>query len=84
MPQLNELQKSIIIIRTRLEEEMSIRHMANEINVDKNTILLAKEKLRKLKLLEKRDIVGILLILNVVLKLYQSGREYQTLMKICV
>jgi hypothetical protein len=84
MPQLNELQKSIIIIRTRLEEEMSIRHMVNEINVDKNTILLAKEKLRKLKLLEKRDIVGILLILNVVLKLYQSGREYQTLMKICV
>jgi predicted transcriptional regulator len=66
MPQLNELQKSIIIIRTRLEEGMSFRHMANEINVDKNTILLAKEKLRKLKLLEESDIVDILLILNVV------------------
>jgi transposase len=45
MPQLNELQKSII--RTRLEDGMSIRHIANEINVDKNTILLAKRKIEE-------------------------------------
>jgi transposase len=45
MPQLNELQKSII--RTRLEDGMSIRHIANEINVDKNTVLLAKRKIEE-------------------------------------
>jgi predicted transcriptional regulator len=42
MPQLNELQKSII---TRLDDGM--RHIANEINIDKNTILLAKRKIEE-------------------------------------
>jgi transposase len=52
MPQLNELQKSII--RTRLEDGMSIRHIANEINVDKNTVLLTKRKIEETGIIRRK------------------------------
>jgi transposase len=40
---------------------MSIRHIANEINVDKNTILLSKRRIEETRIiLEESDNVGIL------------------------
>jgi transposase len=44
MPNLTELQKHVI--RQRLGEGITIRATANELNVSKNTVLLAKQKLQ--------------------------------------
>lgn len=43
MPQINETQKAII--RTRLHDGVSIRAIAHEVGVNKNTIVLAKKKI---------------------------------------
>jgi transposase len=44
MPNLTEVQKHVI--RQRLGEGITIRAIANELNVSKNTVLLAKQKLQ--------------------------------------
>jgi transposase len=44
MPTLTELQKHVI--RQRLGEGITIRATVNELNVSKNTVLLAKQKLQ--------------------------------------
>lgn len=44
MPQLNNQKKAII--QVRLHELASIRQIANELGIDKNTVLLAKKKIR--------------------------------------
>lgn len=43
MPRLNQQQK--VILHTRVIEGVAIRNIANEIGVDKNTVLLAKKKI---------------------------------------
>jgi transposase len=44
MPNLTEVQKHVI--RQRLGEGITIRAIANELNVSKNTVLLVKQKLK--------------------------------------
>jgi transposase len=56
MPQLSDLQKSVII--TRLRHGVSIRTIAREINVDKNTVLLAKRKFEQTGTIRRKQGIG--------------------------
>jgi transposase len=56
MPQLSNLQKCVSI--TRLRDGVSIRAIAREINVNKNTVLLAKPKFEETETIRRKQGTG--------------------------